>query len=155
RQYLPPVRYSDGLWSAPGTGIGKLDGNDSVESLLNHFWPEAIFLAAFDYLPLEGIIMHNFGQCSLKASFMHTAITRAHGVGKAVHGSLVASRWLQCRLHLYAVLLLGNANDVLELRRTGTCGEIAHIIGQAFTRIENTPNLLIGGIIPGIQVKSH
>ena len=99
--------------------------------------------------------MHNFGQCSLKASFMHTAITRAHGVGKAVHSGLVASGWLQCHLHLYAVLLLGNANDVLEQRRTGTCGEIAHIIGQAFTRIENAPNLLIGGIIPGIQVKSH
>src|SRR3954447_17911976 len=99
--------------------------------------------------------MHNFRQRSLKASFMHSPITRTHSVGKAVHHSLVTGGWLQSYLYLYTVLLLSNTYNMFEEWCAGTYREITYIIGQTITRIEDTADLFVVNIIPGVQVKSH
>src|SRR5258708_21058872 len=99
--------------------------------------------------------MHNLRQRSLKASFMHSSIARTHGVGKAVHHSLVTGGCLQSYLCLHTILLLGDIYDLFEQWCAGTCGEITYIIWQTITRIEHTTGWFVINIIPGVQVKSH
>ena len=97
--------------------------------MLNHFRLEALFLATFDDAPLQGIVIHDFRERRLEAGFMHTAVTGAHSVGKAVHGDFEARGWLERYFYLHAIFFLCHTDDMFEQGRTCADGEIPRVIG--------------------------
>src|SRR5579885_2493234 len=134
------------------TGQFHRDGH--VQPLLDHLGLEAVLLAAFDNAEFERVVIDNFRQRGLETGLMHPAVTGAHGVGKAVHGDLIAGSRLQGHFDLHAILLFRNADHVLEQGRAGTRRQVPYIIGEALTRVKIALDRRAGIFVVSFKVEA-